>query len=1011
MRFLMCPRLPGVLILIGGLLWPCLASASAVAQPGDLSLFARSNLVAWCIVPFDAQRRGPEERAAMLANLGFKLFAYDYRAEHVPTFDAELEALKRQQVRLLAWWFPGTLNDEARHILAVLERQGVRDAQLWITGGGDATRSQEEQGARVAAEAGRIRPIAEAAHRIGCAVALYNHGGWFGEPTNQLAITARLRAGGVTNVGIVYNLHHGHDQVDRFGELLAEMKPHLLALNLNGMTRDGDKTGKKILPLGEGELDLALLRIIRDSGWRGPLGILNHTDEDAETRLRANLAGLDNLLAQLDPEAFEDMVGRMGLTNGYWAVEDAAAREALPLYLTIPAAPTEELTPAQSQPAREQFLAWHRSHSDNAGTKYSALDQIHRGNVTNLEVAWTYRSGDGALNMQCNPIVVGGLMFAPTPGKHLVAVDAATGVERWRFRPNGRPAFRGLIYWPGRDGAGERILFCAGPFLYALDPQTGKPLAGFGEGGRARLPAPGQGDFGAATSAPAIFEDIIVIPGFEKDVWGFDCATGRHLWTFHTVPQPGEFGYDTWDRTVEYGANCWAGMALDEQRGIAYVTTAGPKPNFIGVGHRGRNLFSNCVIAIDARTGKRLWHFQEIRHDLWDLDIPAPPVLATITREGRRVDVVAVCTKIGNTLVLDRVTGKSVYPFRLRRAPTSTLPGEVSWPYQPDLELPEPFSKQEFTASDLTDRSEEAEAHAETAFASATKGWFLPCVEGRANLFFNIDGGAEWGGMAVDPFTGRLYVTANHIGWLITIFRNDDPPHDWNASKTPGQLIYEATCAQCHATNKMGIGTAPPMRGLRFRVDDATIKEQIRTGKNAMPAHPDMSEADLQALVDYLLWRDRPLPPRPANPERPDYNVTGYPRFLDFEGFPASKPPWGTLNCLDLNTGKLLWKVPLGEYPKLVEQGLRNTGTENYGGPMLTAGGLVFASGTMDNQVRAFDADTGRELWAAHLPFTGSGPPTTYELNGRQYILIAATGNKLVPPRGDAYVAFALPAK
>jgi quinoprotein glucose dehydrogenase len=978
-------------------------------QPAATQIFARSNLVAWCIVPFDAQKRGPEERAAMLERLGFKLFAYDYRSEHIPTFDAEMAALKRHQVRLLAWWFPGTLNDEAKLILDVLKRHGQRDVQLWITGSGEPTKSPEEQQARVGAEAARIRPIAEAAANQACSVALYNHGAWFGEPENQIAIIKQLRAGGVTNVGLVYNLHHGHAHLDRFPALLAQMKPHLLALNLNGMNRDGEQTGKKILPLGEGELDLSLLKAIQESGWRGPIGILNHTDEDAETRLRTNLAGLDKLLAQLDPEAFEDLVGRAGLTNSYWAVEDAKARAALPQYLTIPAAKPEELTPANGFPKRETFLTWHRSHGDNAGTKYSALDQISRANVTNLQVAWTYHSGDGALNLQCNPIIVRGVMYAPTPGKHIVAVDAVTGVERWRFRPNGRPAFRGLIYWPGRDGAGERLFFCAGPYLYALDPTTGKLIDSFGDGGKAPLPGPGQGDFGAATACPTIFERIIVIPGFEKDVWGLDCVTGKHLWTFHTVPQPGEFGYDTWDRTESYGANCWSGMALDEVRGIAYVTTGGPKPNFTGVGHRGRNLFANCLIAIDARTGKRLWHFQEIRHDLWDLDVPAPPVLATITRAGRRVDVVAGCSKIGNTLLLDRVTGKPIFPFRLRRAPTSTMPGEVSWPYQPDVELPEPFSKQEFTARDLTDRTEEAEANVETAFASATKGWFLPGAEGRANLFFNIDGGAEWGGATVDPHTGRLYVTANHIGWLISLFRDGDPPHDWSSPKTPGQLVFESTCAQCHGTNKMGIGTAPPLRGLRFRVDDATITNQIRTGKNAMPAHPNMSEADVKAVVDYLMWRDRPVPPQPANPERPSYNVTGYPRFFDYQGFPANKPPWGTLNCLDLNTGKLLWKVPLGEYPKLVAQGVRNTGTENYGGPMLTAGGLVFASGTLDNKIRAFDQDTGRELWSAPLPFTGSGPPATYEVNGRQYVVIAATGNKLVPPTGDAYVAFALP--
>lgn len=984
--------------LLAAMLSTVVPSATpASAAPADsYDLFARTNLVAWCIVPFDAMKRGPEERAAMLEKLGFKLFAYDYRAQHVPTFDAEMEALKRHNVRLFAWWFPGALNDEAKLILDVLKRHDIRDAQLWVTGGGELTKNAAEQKARVAAEAQRIRPIAEAAAGIGGSVALYNHGGWFGEPENQIAIIEALRAQGVTNVGVVYNLHHGHDHLDRFPGLLQKMKPHLFALNLNGMTREGEKTGAKILPLGSGDLDLKLLRLIRDSGWRGPIGILNHTDADAEARLQENLRGLEKLVTQLDAP------------SKYWAVEDAKERAKLPLYQTIPAAKSEELTPANGFPKRETYQTWHRSHGDNGGTRFSALNQINRHNVTNLQVAWTYHSKDGSNNIQCNPIIVNGVMFAPTPGQCLVAVNAASGDELWRFKPGGKPAWRGLIYWPGRDGTSERIFFCAGKYLYALNPKTGQPITDFGQGGRSQLPA----HISEGRAAPAIFERTVVIPGFEKDAFGFDAVTGKQLWTFHTIPQPGEFGYDTWDQTEPYGANCWGGMALDEVRGIAYLTTGSPKENFIGVEHHGDNLFANCVIALDARTGERLWHFQEIRHDIWDLDIPAPPNLATITRDGKRVDVVAAVTKIGNTLLLDRVTGKPIFPFRLRRAPTSDLRGEVTSPYQPDPELPERFAKQEFTAADLTDRTEEAAEFALTRFKSATTGWFQPGSEGRANLFFDIDGGAEWTGACVDADTSRLYVTANHMGWMITIFRDDDPPDDPKAPKTRGQLMYEATCAQCHGTNRLGIGTAPALRGLRHRMNESAITNQVRTGKNAMPAHPEsqLSEPDLKAIVDYLLLRDRPLLPAPPQPERPRYSYNGYPKFYDHEGYPANKPPWGTLNCIDLNTGKLVWKVPLGEYPKLTAQGVPKTGTENYGGAIVTAGGLVFCAGTRDHKIRAFDKDTGAELWAAKLPWVGSAPPASYEVNGRQYIVIAATGgNKLGTPYGDAYVAFALP--
>ncbi len=696
--------------------------------------------------------------------------------------------------------------------------------------------------------------------------------------------------------------------------------------------------------------------------------------------------------------------------TNYWMVEDSKAREALPLYTVIPAAKTEDLTSAERLSRNDQFRTWTRSHGDNGGRRYSALDQINCGNVTNLQVAWTYHSRDAGNALECNPIIVRDVMITPTPGDFLVGVNAATGQEIWRFKPEGRPAFRGLTYWPGSFLSRERVLFCSGHFLYAIAPKTGRLIADFGDGGKAYLPGVSEKEFGAATAAPAIFKKIIIVPGFEKDVWGLDVTSGRLLWTFHTVPHAGEFGYYTWDKTEDYAANDWSGMALDDIRGIAYITTGGPKPNFNGVRHLGQNLFCNCLIALDARTGKRLWHFQEVRHDIWDLDMSAPPNLATITRGGRRVDVVAATTKIGNTILLDRVTGQPIFPFRLRRAPTSTLPGEQTWPYQPDLELPEPFSKLVFTEDDLTDRTPEAHDFALSRFKGMRTGRFLPTAEGRPTLLFDIDGGAEWTGACIDQETGRLYVTANHIGWAITTMRDDDPPDDPHAPKTAGQKIFETTCASCHGINRLGVGVTPPLRGLRHRLSDEEVIHQIRTGKNAMPANQQLSEADLKTLLDYLMVRDRPAPAADAKTERPQYSFAGYPRFYDPEGYPANKPPWGTLNCIDLNTGKLIWKVPLGEYPELAAQGITKTGTENYGGAIVTAGGLLFVSGTRDNKLRAFDKTTGEELWAATLPFAGSAAPATCQLHGQQYVVIPATGvAHLGTPRGDAWVAFALP--
>jgi len=718
-------------------------------------------------------------------------------------------------------------------------------------------------------------------------------------------------------------------------------------------------------------------------------------------------------LAPVMPSAIADSLS--ATNQNYWAVEDASARTKLPLYVTWPAAPTEELTPANGYPKRSTFLTWHRSHGDNGGMRYSALDQINRQNVNNLQVAWIYHSRDGSNNIQCNPIIVRNVMIVPTPGKCVVGVNAETGQEIWRYKPVGdsRPAFRGLIYWPGTLFARERVVFCAGEYLYALDPKTGLPVPSFGAHGRVVLPGRSQGEYGAATAGPAIFKHILVVPGFEKDVWGFDVVSGRLLWTFHTVPHPGEFGYDTWDHTETYAANDWAGMALDDVRGIAYITTGGPKPNFIGVTHHGDNLFANCLIALDARTGRRLWHFQEIPHDLWDRDMSAPPNLATITRDGKRIDVVAATTKNGDTLLLDRVTGKLIFPFRWRRAPTSDLPGEVTAPYQPDPEWPQRFAKMEFTAADLTDRTPEAAAFATNLFKSVTTGFFRPASLGHPNLYFGMDGGAEWSGACIDPATGRLFVSANHVGWLVSLFRDDDPPENPAAPKTPGRKVYETTCQQCHGSDLLGLGVAPPLRGVRFRLADADIIHQVRTGKNGMPAFPEtlLSETNLSALLDYLMRRDRPAPLTAGKSDRPSYDFTGYPRFRDNEGYPANKPPWGTLNCLDLNTGRLVWTVPLGEYPELAAQGFPPTGTENYGGAIATAGGLLFCSGTRDAKIRAFDQDTGAELWSGKLPWVGIAPPATYELHGRQYVVITATGNKLgkASEYGDAWVAFALP--
>lgn len=680
-------------------------------------------------------------------------------------------------------------------------------------------------------------------------------------------------------------------------------------------------------------------------------------------------------------------------------------------YQTIAAARLDELTPANGWPAHESERDWSRSLGGATSNRFSALTQITPHNVANLQVAWTYHSKDGAFNLQANPVVVDGVMYAPTAGHAIVALDASTGGERWRFKPEGEvkrledlPARRGLIYWRGHPESGPKLFFTAGNWVYALDPKTGLPVQGFGIGGRSELPTGG-----GATGA--VGNDTLVMPGFRGDVFGYDVNTGALRWRFHTVPEPGEFGAETWrgrESGPELGANCWGGMSLDESRGIAFIATGSPKPNFIGIGHRGDNLFANCIVALDVATGKRLWHFQEIRHDIWDLDIPAPPNLVTITREGKKYDAVAQVTKIGNTLLLDRTTGKPLFPVRLRPAPASTLPGEETAPFQPELGLPEPFAKQDFQREDITERTPEARAFVEALVARANFGWFAPFDVAKPTVFYGVHGGAEWTGAAVDPRTARLFVSANHLASIITVFRDDDPAP--LAPATEGERSYQQHCAGCHGTDRRGTGMAPPLRGIRHRLEADALVKLINGGRNAMPPMGAIPEEQKSAIVDFLLVRDRPAPGSPS--ELAKYSFDGYNKLRDHENFPGTKPPWGTLNCIDLNSGRIVWRVPLGEYPELMKAGIPKTGTENFGGAIVTASGLVFCSGTRDNKIRAFSAATGAELWSADLPLHGTAPPTTYEVNGRQFVVIAATGGgKLGGPTGDAWVAFSLPVK
>ena len=704
------------------------------------------------------------------------------------------------------------------------------------------------------------------------------------------------------------------------------------------------------------------------------------------------------------------LVAAAGALAAVPTIEDAAARAALPEFKTIPAATAAELTPAAPVPM-EPFGRWTRSQGDNGARRYSSLKQITRDNVRDLEVAWTFRSSDGAANVQCTPIVVDGLLYAPTPGRAIVALDAATGVERWRKKleaaPGKRlqdaPARRGLVYWPGDRENAPRIIFGAGDWIYAVDPKTGKSLAGFGEGGRTPIET-------GATASGAVFKHVFVTIGLFGDVYGYDVRTGRPLWRFHSIAQGTEFGSETWDGP-QSGANGWSGLSVDDQRGIAFAALGAPRPDIVGVGRLGDNLFSDCVLALDVLTGKRLWHFQDLRHDIWDLDVCAPPNLVTIVRDGRRIDAVTCMGKSGHLFVLDRLTGKPIFPVRLRRAPTSKLPGERTSPYQPDPELPEPISRSEFKPSDITDRTPEARDFVLKTVARSNYGFFEPFTEGKPTLYIGSRGGAEWSGAAVDVPTGRLYVTSNRWVSKITVIANDERERDPKFPPSPGENHYALHCAACHGPTRAGLGVAPPLIGLKARMGESEVLALMATGKGAMPPNVIITAAEKKDLVDFLFRRNQPPSRRDGGQNGPKYVFDGFQFLVDHEGYPGIKPPWGLLNCYDLATGRALWRVPLGELPELTKQGVPKTGSQNLGGASVTAGGLVFVAGTEDEKLRAFDADTGAELWSAKLPFAGTAAPAIYEAGGRQFVVITATGGGRVGGAsgpGDAYVAFAL---
>ncbi len=697
------------------------------------------------------------------------------------------------------------------------------------------------------------------------------------------------------------------------------------------------------------------------------------------------------------------------------------------------------------------YSSWGTYAGTKDGNRYSSNDQITLSNVSGLKVAWTYSSADkdsaNRSQNQCNPIVVDGVLYGTSPKLKLFALDATTGEQKWIFDPAKQDSSkkddptayykvcRGVVYWEDANGENKRIFYSAGSKTYAINADNGEVIKDFGKGGYLDLTEDlgrKTNSFVSGTTPGIIYKNLLIIgdrvaesedaaPGHVR---AYDALTGKLKWIFHTIPHPGEKGFETWPDSTAWkrlgAANNWAGMALDEKRGIVYIPLGSIGGDFYGGNRKGTNLYANSLVALDAATGKYIWHYQVVHHDMWDRDLPANPNLVTLVRNGKTIDAVAQITKHGFIFVFDRTNGKPVFPIEEKPVPQNALPSEQPWPTQPIPTLPQPFARQHFGPEDVSDLTPETHKDLMEKYNKVKYNtMFTPPSKDGDWIFPGFDGGGEWGGAAVDPETKVMYISNSELPWaqvMIDVPKNTDD----HTLQGAGHGVYNRYCISCHGPELKGSGTAyPSLVNLNKKYTEQQARQIIENGRNMMPSFKQITPDEKKALLAFVLKlpekatsaKDMPKEPvslanNNANPV--PYTMNGYNRFLDKDGYPGIKPPWGTLDAVDLSTGKLLWKVPLGEFVELTKKGVPITGTQLYGGPLVTKGGLVFVAATQDEKIRAFDKRTGKQVWEAKLPAAGYATPSTYVVDGKQYVVIACGGGKLGSKSGDSYVCFAL---